>query len=237
MAEKMTQTLNIGAILANLKRDGLGAIEREALATDYYEALECIKAIGESRDPRFVLDDENRFVYANIAKWVVGDQTAKAQNPETGDPVPASLTKGIYIGGNTGSGKSWCLELNAILAEAVRARMKVRGVIEPLKWKNHRAFDIATYYSRYGEIDPFVGPTIIGIQDVGSEPAEAVYMGNRNDVIRQLLEQRGDNRHKITLITSNLTYADIEARYGDRVASRFYGMFNYYEIVGKDRRK
>jgi DNA replication protein DnaC len=80
---------------------------------------------------------------------------------------------------------------------------------------------------------------ILGIQDLGAEPAESLYMGNRAHVLRQILEYRGDFSDKLTLITSNLPinhqlFAD---RYHVRVSSRLNEMCNYFEIRGKDRRE
>ncbi len=64
-------------------------------------------------------------------------------------------------------------------------------------------------------------------------------MGNRLDVLRNVLEYRGDKTDELTLITSNLKINGeaLSNRYGDRVASRLREMCNYFEIKGKDRRK
>ena len=77
------------------------------------------------------------------------------------------------------------------------------------------------------------------IQDLGNEPQEALYMGNRLDVARYIIEYRGDAHAELTFITSNLRMGGdiLKERYGDRVASRLMEMCNYYEIKGKDRRK
>ena len=79
---------------------------------------------------------------------------------------------------------------------------------------------------------------IIGIQDLGQEPKETLYMGNRLNVLQQLLEYRGDRGDQLTLITSNLRISSetLKRDYGDRVQSRLVEM-NYFEIKGKDRRK
>ena len=80
---------------------------------------------------------------------------------------------------------------------------------------------------------------MLGIQDFGQEPQENLYMGNRIDVVRQLIEYRGDKCDEMTLITSNMKMQGdvLMNRYGDRVASRLVEMCNYFEIKGKDRRK
>jgi len=79
----------------------------------------------------------------------------------------------------------------------------------------------------------------MAFQDLGSEPMESLYMGNRLNVMRQILENRGDRTDVITLITSNLPIncQEFTSMYGDRVASRLLEMCNYFEIKGTDRRK
>ncbi|MDD4154105.1 MAG: hypothetical protein PHT30_01675, partial [Bacilli bacterium] len=75
--------------------------------------------------------------------------------------------------------------------------------------------------------------------DLGAEPEEANYMGNRINPLKTLLEHRGDYTDKLTIISSNhsINHQEILDRYGDRVASRLLEMCNYFEIKGTDRRK
>jgi DNA replication protein DnaC len=58
------------------------------------------------------------------------------------------------------------------------------------------------------------------------------------NVLRQVIEHRGDNPECLTMISSNLpmTHKILADRYGDRVVSRLQEMCNYFELRGKDRR-
>lgn len=233
-----TLTLDVNAVLMKIKNGGnFNSITRATRPYDLYNLMEVVEAVGKQRHPKFAIDDENRFVYENIVRWIMGDPRAQAINPETGKPAPADLTKGVIICGSTGSGKSWAMEILSQIAEIVKASYKAGRDIRPLAWPCVRAFDICNAFSKYGEVDVYYQRPVLCIQDLGSEPAESIYMGNRVDVLRQLLEYRGDCNGKLTLITSNLTYDEMPVRYGDRVASRLFGMCNYYQIVGKDRRR
>ena len=80
---------------------------------------------------------------------------------------------------------------------------------------------------------------ILGIHDMGAEPHESLYMGNRMNVMRHLLEYRGDQSEQMTLITSNLpmNHNKLVDRYDERVMSRLNGMCNYLMLNGKDRRR
>lgn len=208
---------------------------------DIEEAMKIIEAIGKSRNRKFVIDDENRFTYENFIKWCHCDTSMKCINPENGQIVPGRLKRGIYIAGNTGSGKSWCLEIMLAYCAAWGFRVQFPSdykTTHPLWWNIMRADAICDNFIETGTI-PYKNTPMLGIQDFGNEPEESLYMGNRVDVMRQLIEYRGDKVDELTLITSNMKIngENLTNRYGDRVSSRLIEMCNYFEIKGKDRRK
>lgn len=238
----MARTELINRVLNRIGNRGLfQGITRYVYADyDMQESLAIVEAIGKSRNPAFVIDDENRFTYENMIRWCHCDTKMQAIDPVTKKVIPGGLKKGIYIAGNTGTGKSWCLEVMAAYAMAFGFVITL-GETEKrmLYWDNVRADDICEEYAANGTFQKFKTRNIYGIQDLGSEPAESVYMGNRIEVLRQLLEYRGDRTDQVTLFTSNLpmNHKILVDRYGDRVSSRLSAMCNYFEIRGKDRRK
>ena len=237
----MARTELINQVLNRIGNRGLfQGITRYVYDYDMQESLEIVEAIGKSRNPAFVIDDENRFTYENMIRWCHCDTKMQAIDPVTKKVIQGGLKKGIYIAGNTGTGKSWCLEVMAAYAMAFGFVITL-GETEKrmLYWENVRADDICEEYAANGTFQKFKTRNIYGIQDLGSEPAESVYMGNRIEVLRQLLEYRGDRTDQVTLFTSNLpmNHKILVDRYGDRVSSRLSAMCNYFEIRGKDRRK
>ena len=238
----MARTELINQVLNRIGNRGLfQGITRYVYADyDMQESLAIVEAIGKSRNPAFAIDDENRFTYENMIRWCHCDTKMQAIDPVTKKVIPGGLKKGIYIAGNTGTGKSWCLEVMAAYAMAFGFVITL-GETEKrmLYWENVRADDICEEYAANGTFQKFKTRKIYGIQDLGSEPAESVYMGNRIEVLRQLLEYRGDRTDQVTLFTSNLpmNHKILVDRYGDRVSSRLSAMCNYFEIRGKDRRK
>ena len=238
----MARTELINQVLNRIGNRGLfQGITRYVYADyDMQESLAIVEAIGKSRNPAFVIDDENRFTYENMIRWCHCDTKMQAIDPVTKKVIPGGLKKGIYIAGNTGTGKSWCLEVMAAYAMAFGFVITL-GETEKrmLYWENVRADDICEEYAANGTFQKFKTRNIYGIQDLGSEPAESVFMGNRIEVLRQLLEYRGDRTDQVTLFTSNLpmNHKILVDRYGDRVSSRLSAMCNYFEIRGKDRRK
>ena len=60
---------------------------------------------------------------------------------------------------------------------------------------------------------------LLAIDDLGTEPREVMEFGNMTAPMRDLLEIRYD-RSLPTLISTNMTPADITKRYGDRIGDR-----------------
>ena len=228
-------------ILDKVKSRGLfNSIERftyKPYDMDY--ALKVVNGLGRSRTPKFKIDEENRFTYENLIRWVHGDSEMLCLNPETREPMKGRLNAGIYIAGNTGTGKSWALEIMTAYSLIDNVQFKVDDNNCCLHWENVRADSICEEFAREGSVERFKRRCILGIQDLGAEPVESLYMGNRLEVLRSVLESRGDRTDRITLITSNfpISHVKLAERYGDRVASRLAEMCNYFEIRGRDRRK
>lgn len=234
---------NIERILQIVRAQGcFSGIERQEQTNyDIQHALRIVEAIGKIRSPKFRIDDENRFAYVNFIKWLHADPTMQALNPTTGEVMQGDLTRGIYIAGNTGSGKSWCLEIMREYARAIGFTIKFQSEenVSPLLWSICRADELCREFAERGDIQKFKTRPILAIQDFGQEQEETLYMGNRMNVLQQVLEYRGDQDGQLTLITSNLKLSGelIKKFYGDKAQSRLFEMCNYFEIKGTDRRK
>lgn len=237
----------INNILNRIRQGGyFKSVKRyPCLPYDHQLAMRVVEAIGKSRNPNFVIDGENRFTYENLVRWVQGDSTMMCLDPETKQPIPGRLDKGIYIAGGTGAGKSWALEIMTVFSTIDEIRVGFgmgsdgKDIVGYLRWENVRADTICEEYSREGSYDKYKQRKVIGIQDLGTEPTESLYMGNRVEVLQMILEYRGDQTDCVTLITSNypINHQKLIDRYGERVASRLVEMCNYFEIRGEDRRK
>ena len=244
--EKKPQMPTVEAVLNAIRQRGLfsGFQRYEYTKPGWYDinnALKIVEAIGKSRNPAFVIDDENRFTYENFIKWAHGDRTFQALDPVTRKAIPGRMNRGIYIAGNTGTGKTWCMEIMQAYIQAIGFRILWQDDTEarPLWWRTIRADGLCDVWTETGNVSAYKTAPMLCIQDLGNEPQEALYMGNRLDVARYIIEYRGDTHAELTFITSNLRMGGdiLKERYGDRVASRLTEMCNYFEIKGKDRRK
>lgn len=85
------------------------------------------------------------------------------------------------------------------------------------------AKDIVLYTSNIEAFKSLKEKPMIAIEDMGREPAEYSNYGNVINPLVDLLEYRY-NEQLFTLITTNLTPAEIRAKYGARIADRFNEM-------------
>lgn len=192
-------------------------------------------ALGKEIAPGFVLDKDNSWFYTQLGKWAFG-LPFEAASPDRKSIIEGQPCKGLVIAGKIGTGKSVALHVALLLAEVSGARLMVDKKTEGVTWEERRATDITTEYAREGTLEPYCKCRILCVQDLGSEPAETLYMGNRVPVLRQILETRGDNPLLMTLLSTNLGPGQIETVYGQRVRSRLFEMCNYLPLLGPDRR-
>ena len=229
--------LNIQAAIDVVRSRSGAGIERIPNTYHPGDLRAFMKAIGENMLPgKFVMDSDNSYVYENVRRWVDGDSNFEALDPLTITNGKGDINKGIYIAGPTGTGKTVLLDLMLRYAKGLYLKFKIDGRETSLVWDTYRSDEICMDVVKTGDIDRYVRIPVLCINDVGSEPKESLYMGNRVEVLRMILERRGDNHDRcLTLITSNLRMDGLP--YGSRVMSRLYEMCNYYELKGQDRRR
>jgi hypothetical protein len=210
------------------------------------KAVQFVTEIGKARNPKFMIDDDNRFVYEQLIKWMMGDEDFQCHQIDNPDHqnlsvIQGDLKKGIYLCGPTGTGKSWVLELINLLSDVDNIPVVIAGEQKRFKFKTIRTDDICREYSSTGDIYKYKQLPLLCLHDLcsDSEPETSLYMGNRLKVMQSILESRGDQQNLITLFSSNVPFNHplFRERYSDRVVSRMYEMCNYFELRGKDRRK
>lgn len=206
------------------------------------EAGQVFKAIGEQLcGGKFEVNENNAFVYNNCLNWLLGAKF-KCLNPNNPDEqIDGNINKGLYIAGPCGTGKSVLLRILAALSNYMNIEYEADRRKIKLVWANKRADDICNNVTS-GGIDSIIrlqNIDVLNIDDIGSGQSEQVYMGNRINAIRLILEARGDSYGKMTLLTSNypMTHGVIKEEYGIRVVSRLSEMCNYFELTGEDWRK
>ena len=198
-----------------------------------------VTIFGQLYNEEFKIDDSNQECYENLIKWVLYDKTMECFNPIDNTRIPGRLNKGIYIAGPTGTGKTVATRVIAKLAYTLGIRCQVADRIIPLQWIDIRADQLVNLFIHGDSLEEYRNSPILCVQDIGTESLDALYMGNRSNVIGNIIEQRGDRTDLMTLFTSNIPInsPDLVTRYGERAVSRLFGMCNYLKILGTDRRK
>lgn len=238
--------MELKEILADIKKNQASEqVKRYPVNYSMKLAIDSLTEIGKAKKSSFSIDNGNRFVYWNLIRWLMGDESFQCHDVDAqGDEKPAvkgDLQKGIFLCGPTGTGKSWALELINLLSEIDNIPIMLGGEQKRLKFKSFRTDDICREFSTTGDVHRFKNYPVTCFHDLcsDSEPMQSLFMGNRVNVMQSILESRGDQQSIITLITSNVPFNHslFRERYSDRVVSRLYEMCNYFELTGKDRRR
>lgn len=211
------------------------------------EGLKFVKQVGKKLYSGFEIDEGNEFVCMNFLKWILADDTLHSQN-ENGEFVKGDVKKGIYLCGETGTGKSLLMQVMVEVSRNLNIGIETTMANtrrQPFGWQNIPATEISKEFQTCGNLEKYKYDNknntfrYIGIDDLGTEPKEVLYMGNRVNVLADFIEDRGNRHENLLFITSNLgMYSQkLKERYGERVQSRLKGMCNYFILDGKDRRK
>lgn len=232
--------VNIEKLIELIKSDN-GEIIRYKLTNQWTDedCIEAYKAAGEARGVKVVITDANRNCIVQLMRWLTGNEQFQCLTSDGRLTVNGRIDRGIYLYGPTGTGKTLSMALMKAISRACGMRYSKFSQERSLTWNTYRADDLVDRFIRGDSLQELKNETIICIEDLGSEPTEALYMGTRYNVLRTLLEQRGDKTGLITLITSNLPLnaPELVTKYGDRVVSRLCDMTNFLVLKGQDYRK
>ena len=212
---------------------------RENIPLNLEEAVGIFTAIGTNLcGHEYVIDRFNRFAIENTLKWLHCDESMLCNMPEGKEQTKGDITKGLYYAGPTGTGKSLLTEIINVYSTICDIGYRYGNDTAKLTFLHERSDAIVDSYVSDGTLKKYKDSRLLCIQDLGSEATEALYMGTRVNVLRTILEARGDMRNIITIVTSNLPMQNkrIVERYGERVQSRLHSMFNYFAIGGSDYR-
>lgn len=141
-------------------------------------------------------------------------------------------TKGLLLMGGVGTGKT------AFFRGATRCSIvKCSDLAMSFSEKGIKAFTrkVKSEHYEWG----YSSPEIIVYDDLGTEPIESFYMGNKLNIMAYAIEIRYDYFKKLGTLshfTTNLDLKTIAKRYGERSASRLKEMVNVLAINGKDLR-
>lgn len=174
----------------------------------------------KSRCCQFILDENTKANLVSLAESIT-------------HPVPKF---GFMFCGNPGNGKTTLLRAFASVIDLL-GRNAYLGFKEG-EYRSDRdslviksAKEIAVLPEDDRDYLTVRNCPLLGIDDLGTEPAEVLEYGNIHTPLSDLLELRYD-KQRFTIVTSNLTPTQIRAKYKDRVADRCNEMMHV--LVFKD---
>lgn len=194
------------------------------------------KAFGDKYcdDGNYVIDDTNRFAIINCLKWLQGEPFEQYTIGD-GGKKKGNPNKGLYIGGKCGRGKSIFVKILRDYAQDLGVSFKIKDKQIKANWVPQNATTFTDRYMNGDTLSDEKERAILNIEDLGIEPISSQYMGNKSEVLKNLIEYRADTDN-ITIITSNIRPDILKDRYGQRVVSRCKAL-NYMVINGEDRRE
>lgn len=191
--------------------------EREALVkkcdAKYFWRL--MKWNCEKIGKRFEQDSDNINLIKTVCFFLSRDQRFEYD-----------LNKGLLIRGISGLGKTFLFEL---VRDNELNPVKIVSMIE-----------ISEEIKSEGEYNlELNNEKIIYLDDVGTEEAIINYYGTKISWFKDFIEKEYQykNSFKNLVISTNLSFQQVEEKYGFRVRSRMKEMFNVIDVKGKDRRR
>jgi len=224
-----TQGLEEDVIIAR----ALKAIARPQKAMpqvmDYQTAKRIVWKIGngilEQCKRVWQVEKENKEAIENLVKYFINDPSGKYDT-----------TKGLYIFGDVGRGKTFLFTVMKHFADAATITCKqfrvahCGDIADKVLWaKDTTTSHLAEYQSGAWLFD-----------DLGNEPGAIKTYGNEVQVMERLLIQRYAkfvNGFCLTHITSNDTPDELMKKYGTRLADRANEMFSFIFLKGESKRK
>jgi len=181
-----------------------------------------------SKNKTFTIDNNNKNFLNQLCRYFTQDEAFETIH--NGD-----LNKGLFIYGNSGTGKTSSLTIINQISKKYTLKNLWFPIIETsevvMKFNTEKNKDyVIKYYSNGNYM----------LDDLGSEPfASNIFIYGKEDIFIRILEARYIQfitKGTKTYITSNLTLQEIKKRYGLRIEDRFIEMFNILKLDGESRR-
>lgn len=205
----------------------------ECLKKAYREKLRSLIGLGQSREETFETFNEELIPDETVIGTSVTQRQlsliARDQCEKWADSFPDVRYRDILLTGGSGLGKTFLLR--AIAARLIEREQNVLTIsaYQFLQMARKSYFDAETGVAELMEV-----PVLI-LDDLGSEPLM------QNVTVEQLfnLINERQNNGLSTVISTNLTLAELRERYTERIASRLNNPKNclVLTLAGKDLRK
>jgi DNA replication protein DnaC len=172
---------------------------------------------------KFALTESEKSNMILIFNWLLGIGIDKRQN------------KGLLLTGDFGTGKSVIAKgIISFIKDWYSIENNPLGICVPIYVLSQ---EMASYYRSDDEvsINRLKTTHFLSIDDIGYEPIKVNHYGTEVRPFEEILMARYDNRLPI-MLTSNLSIAQIGAKYGMHISDRLREMVIVVEFKGKSKR-
>lgn len=185
---------------------------------EHWTAGEMYRYLGkkcrEKTGKDFQFDEGNKEFITKLCHFLANKKI------QSGD---LDLSKGLWVKGKVGRGKTFpilCLKDNDLNPYPLISMSKIAREVQ--------------------ENGHFALPNrLVALDDVGTETMPIKHFGTEINWFKNLIEERSLNMELFSklIVSTNLSFDDIEVCYGERVRSRIAQMFNIIDVTGEDRRR
>jgi len=205
------------------------------------EHFEIIKKIALYLQPKYIFTEETSEILRILLLYFSGQKEgANNKNESCGKLI--SLSKGIFLVGGVGVGKSLIFEIFKIYTTQVLKKNgfqyhSANSIIDFLN------IDGKVYYNLFKENrqdENTIKPITCYIDDIASKNEIVKHFGTEYNAIQELISIRYEVfiRHKkLTHLSTNIFPQQLKEIYGSRVIDRMREMFNIIELKGESFRK
>lgn len=195
-------------VCAKCKDTGfIGVKECECLKKEYSKELIALSGINIDELPKFnddysIFADEKsvKSIYAKMKKFI--------------DEINSTDIDNVLIVGDTGVGKTHLI--NCMISYSLDSSLSVKFSTMFNFNQDMLKYHIGKIEEKEYMLDPYLNTDILFLDDLGSENK----INNVTNEYLYLIINERMQKHKKTIITTNLNFAQIQEEYGERIFSR-----------------
>jgi len=224
----------------NISKDIINPIKK--IDIDWAGHATGIQTMLKQIEPNYKMTEQHKHVLKLFLLYFTGNMNFITY--EMSNDKPGDLQKGIWLVGNTGSGKSTIFDVfREYTCNIIRANSFIKyeadGLIEDVKVSGTSV--LSQFYHNFTSENKGAKPITLYIDDVWNRPDKVVNFGTTSNVMEQLMGIRYNvfQRYGVrTFISTNKGLSELaEMDIDRRILGRMSEQFNIIELESKDFRK